>query len=134
MPRHLLVTAICKAGIHGGCDSLFVEHPQPAPPPAWRQHMKSCGVGVAQRSDGCQPQNTNGCCEDAIFTYVRTHVRLSILQLVFRKMRGAPRTAPPCIAPTACCMFTEVQQVFSITTTPGGSQEAPQVEGRRSNY
>lgn len=37
------------------------------------------------------------------------HVRLSVLQLVFGKTRGAPGTPPP---PTACCTFTEVQQVF----------------------
>lgn len=115
------VTVVCGAPSAG------------AAPPAWRQHMKSSGVGVARRS-GFANRRLLARNRKRLLQGRRLHVRLSVLQLVFRKMRGDPRTPPRCVVATACCTFTEVQQVFSITTTPGCSQEAPQVDGRRSNH
>lgn len=93
--RLLLVIAMCKAGIHGGCDSLFVEHPQPAPPPSWRQHIKSCDLGVAQQS-GFANRRMSATKHKRLLRGRHLHVRLSVHQLVFRKRSSQNATSVEC--------------------------------------
>lgn len=93
--RHLLVIAMCKAGTHGGCDSLFVEQPQPAPPPAWRQHIKSWGVGVAQLS-GFANRRVSATKRKRLLRGRQVHVHLSVLQLVFRKRSSQNAASVQC--------------------------------------